>query len=130
MALYATLDSASIPCPVCSAEVKSAWQFYFGSVTTLPHYNLGDSVRWDEPQRYGRPGEMPLVFASAYCVEEPSCAACGEVSIIAELEINGGILKRLGNAKALAHEKVLLFEGENRRPRFHDDLFDSPEILE
>lgn len=46
MGMYATLESASVACPACGNACTGDWQFYFGSVSELPRYRLGDQIIW------------------------------------------------------------------------------------
>ena len=129
MGLYATLNSATVPCPVCGEPCTDDWQFYFGAVSDLPSYRTGDSIVWKHGACFGQPS-MNVVDALAYNVREPACTSCGTVSIIAELVIRDGVIEELRKPRAASHVEELLYEGEQRQPRYHADLYrivsDSP----
>ena len=122
MGLYATLLEAPLPCPNCGRVLNSEWQFYFGGVADLPRYRLGDQVRWDGPAQFGDVS-MTLVSAVAYCVNEPACTSCPVESLVAEILIEDGWLRSLSSPRIAWHACELLFEGPDRYPRFHDDLY-------
>lgn len=122
MGLYATLLDAPLQCPVCGGAVGNEWQFYFGAVGQLPAYRLGDQIRWDDGPRFGD-DSMALVYALAYCVEEPACRSCSAESMIAEIRIEDGLIRSIGSPRAVAHVPELLLQGADRTPRFHDELY-------
>jgi len=119
MALFATLIDASVQCPGCGAHCIDDWQFYFGAVTNLPRYRVGDSITWDQPAMYGLPS-MREVRAVAY---GPACASCPVASILAEILIEDSVIVSLANPGDRAHSTELLYEGEARVPRFHHELY-------
>jgi hypothetical protein len=121
MGLYATLVEASLPCPTCEQVLSGDWQFYFGGVTQLPKYRLGEQIRWDGPAEFGDVS-MTLVSAVAYCVNEPACPSCPVESLLAEIVIEDGWIRSIGSPRIAWHARELLFEGPERHPRFHDDL--------
>ena len=96
MGLYATLLDAEVPCPRCGQPVLNDWQFYFGAVAELPTYRLGDSILWDGPARFGS-RSMSLVYALAYSTSEPACVKCQIDTIVAEILIEDGIVRKIGS---------------------------------
>lgn len=121
MALYATLRGASVSCPACGQPAGKDWQFYFGAVSQLPDYQLGDRIRWGSGC-YGNPSMDP-VYAVAYSIDEPSCVHCGGGPILAELLIEQGIIVGLTAALPGVYRAELLYEGTNRTPRYFDELW-------
>lgn len=112
--MYATLESASVSCPKCGAICIGDWQFYFGSVSDLPRYRVGDRISWSGSEWFGRPS-MTVVHALAYSVAEPACVSCGVDTILAELPVRAGSIGDLCRGRAEAYALELLYEGESRR---------------
>ncbi len=108
---------------ICGTECRDNWQFYFGAVWDLPYYELGDRIAWAEVGATFGPPSMTLVYALAYSVSQPACDSCGTPTIIAELIIRDCVLKELTAPRAIYHTRELLYEGEERKPRYHSDLY-------
>lgn len=120
--MYATLESASVACPACGSICRGDWQFYFGSVSDLPRYQVGERVSWSGSEWFGRPS-MQVVHAVAYSVSEPACVSCGLATVLAEIPVLAGTIGELRNARMKVSAVELLYEGEAREPRFYDELY-------
>lgn len=128
MGLYAVLKGAEISCPECGGIIQTDWQFYFGEVANLPEYHLADRIRWRSPIRYGSPS-MKLVFAVAYPNNEPACSHCDSSDILAEIKIQDCVLETIKGFRRENHLPELLYEGIERKPRFHNELrHENPEL--
>src|SRR4051794_7884375 len=121
MGLYARLRDATVPCLQCGALCSGNWQFYFGSVASLPEYRLGDRISWDPATpRFGDP-EMTIVYAVAYSDVSPPCAICSS-EFLAEIAILDGVLHSIRPLTKTPYLRALIYEGEERMPRDYHDL--------
>lgn len=119
------LNDATVTCPTCGAPCTSNWQCHFGAVSDLPSYGIGDAARWSGAHWFGQP-TMSLVYAVAYAAQDPAYVLCGTENITAEILIRNGLIEEIGNPRVAPCLHELLYEGENREPRDHDDLYCMP----
>jgi len=120
MGLYATLQDALVECRRCGAGNRGDWQFYYGEVSSLPRYRVGDTIRWDGSPQYGGPA-TPLVFAVAYPDSPEACSHCG-AEFLCEVRIDNG---RIVDCHYLTDQTFLpelVYEGTERIPRSRKDL--------
>lgn len=107
MGLFATVR-ASVDCPTCGSPRRHAWQFYFGAVSGLPMYKVGDAIRWDGAQCIGN--RESFVRAIGYCDGETFCAPCRQEHALANVEVRGGRIVDVTFRSFEAHTADAYFE--------------------
>ena len=71
MGNFATLVSASAKCPECGRLTENDWQFYYGELTDLPWYSIGDWLVW-----FGDRPSYDECYAVCYPTREFACSHC------------------------------------------------------
>ena len=113
MGLYATLN-ASVCCPSCGNAISGAWQFYFGDVSQLPAYCLGDTITWGGSDR-GDPS-MRDVIAVAHFDGAEFCDACKTDDALADIHIVDHVIQSIAFRSNEPWLKHTLFVGPERTP--------------
>lgn len=116
---YSELKNAIIDCPICGESIDTIWQFYYGTVGggQIRKYNLGNEIKWEYGRNIGSK-ELPLVYATAYSVSEPTCSSC-EFDFKAELIIRNNVIEKIRFlTSAVGALRELYFESEERIPYF------------
>lgn len=112
MGLYAELTDAQISCPNCNSPIKGDWQFFFGSVTNLPHYKIGEKIAWGN-QSLGEEG-LPEVYAVAYPSSNQCCVKCRDPNILALVAIHDDVIIGIEFYKNEAWVPETILVGPNR----------------
>ncbi len=108
MGNFATLYSP-IECPTCRELTPVLpWQFYYGDLSLLPKYSLGQEI--DCGEGWG------LVFAVAYPGAKKVCPRCTESYFLAEIEIRKDCIKNIHFLTFETLRSENLYLGEERVP--------------
>ncbi len=119
MGLFAKLVNSVIDCPKCGDKCHTTWQFYFGQVSDLPEYEIGDSIRWDNYRQYGTP-EMDEVYAIAYPEDDWICNKC-KLCVLVEVPIIKGVIYPIRFLEYGHHKSELIYVGHDRVPYYFDE---------
>ena len=114
MGLYATLN-ASVCCPSCGNAVSAGWQFYFGDVSQLPEYNIGDNVTWGGSDR-GDPSMRDVIVVAYFAGDSPFCDACNTDDALADIYIVDHVIQSIAFRSNEPWLKRTLFVGPERTP--------------
>jgi hypothetical protein len=119
MGVYATLIDAKLKYPDCSHEIKTDWQFNYGSVSKLPSYRVGDDILWG-PLSYGEPTSY-IVYAVAYPSSEDLCPNCNRKDILALVAILGNRIKGLEYYKYATWVKETVLIGLDKKAKSYKE---------
>jgi hypothetical protein len=116
MSNYASL-TAPVACPTCNASINAEWQFYFGDVSQLPFYVVGDTIIWGGDDRGDR--SMSNVIAVGYLDRpEPYCGMCGHEHVLVDIAIVDNIIQGVAFRSFDPWVQHTLFVGPDRMPYF------------
>ena len=114
MGLYATLN-ASVSCPTCGNANFAGWQFYFGDVSQLPEYSIGDTVSWGGDDR-GAVSMRDVIAVAYFDGVGPFCGACKTDDALADIHIVDHAIQSIAFRSNEAWLKLTLFVGPERTP--------------
>ncbi|WP_164000520.1 hypothetical protein [Pyxidicoccus caerfyrddinensis] len=116
MALFATV-TAEVECPRCGVASSADWQFYLGAVGDMPHYAVGDVLRWEGTRRqtYGSP-EWHEVIAVGYMAGSEWCGSCRHPHALADIHVRENRIERVTFRSFEPWIPETLFVGPERKP--------------
>jgi len=114
MGLYATLN-ASVSCPTCGNANFAGWQFYFGNVSQLPEYSIGDTVSWGGDDR-GAPSMRDVIAVAHFDGADHFCIACNTEHALANVHIVDHVIQSIAFRSNEPWLKHTLFVGPERTP--------------